>query len=198
MKKFLFIAAITAAFSMVMASEMNSQTKVQMKEARKQAKEMTKQGWTTDGTHSIEYCFLQYYSLEAENETVEGHATGFSNKKLAARYAMKDALTNYVIRNTAYIEGAGAELTGKLNGQELDNMVDGAISTFGASVDGKISQSFMLYKEENGMYDCTFYGYINKNTAEELRKEAIENATDDADMAKDFLNAVSEFVNESK
>ena len=89
----------------------------------------------------------QYYMLEAENELIEGRASGLINTKVAA-----------------------------------------ALRGFGGAVEGNIPISFVLFKEKNGKYDCIAYGYINKKKAEELRREALESAIDDSEIANDFNN----------
>ena len=170
-----------------------------MKEAKKQAKALAKEGWKTEGGHhTIEYYLAQYYMLEGENELVQGFASGFTNTKVAASQARKNAAQEYVNLNTAYFVGAGAEIQGKLSEETIDNVVDGALRGFGGAIEGNLSISFLLFKEVNGRYDCRAYGYVNKTKAEELRKQAMEKAIGDAEMAKSFYDEVSNMFNVEK
>lgn len=199
MKKITIFAVIAALLSGVLPQFACAQTKAQMKEAKKQAKSLAKEGWRTEGGHhTIEYYLVQYYMLEGENELVQGRSSGLANTKVASSQARINAAQEYVRLNTAYFVGAGAEMQGKIGEETIDNAVYGALSGFGGSIKGNLSISFLLYKENNGKYDCIAYGYVNKKKADELRKQAIESAIEDTETAKDFYDAVSNMVNVEK
>ena len=96
--------------TLVFTPSVYGQTKAQLKEAKKQAKALAKEGWHADGgVHSVEY-----YMLEAENELIEGRASGLINTKVAAAQ-------EYIRINTAYFVGAGAEMQGKMGEETIDN-----------------------------------------------------------------------------
>lgn len=190
------ITVITVFASAILPLSVCAQTKTQLKEAKKQAKSLVKEGWKTEGGHhTIEYYLAQYYMLEGENELVQGRSAGLANTKVAASQARINAAQEYVRLNTAYFVGAGAEMQGKMGEETIDNAVDGALRGFGGSIDGNLSISFVLFKENNGKYDCIAYGYINKKKAEELRRNALESAIGDTEVANDFYKAVSNMVN---
>lgn len=196
MKKILVIVAAVFAAFVLSAPVADAQTKLQKKEAKRAAKVLEKEGWKSDGgAHTIEYYLLQYYALEAENELVQGRSADVDgNTRVAADLAKQNAAQEYVRLNTSYFKGVGAETMGKMNGATIDDIENSAISQFEGAIDGKLSVSFLLFKETNGKISCIAYCYINKAKAEELRKEAIENATDDAERIGEHYESVKRTV----
>ena len=198
MKKFIIIIATFAAAFSLSATVAEGQSRQLVKEAKKTARALTKEGWKTDGgIHSIEYYLLRYYALEEENELIEGRASGISdnNTRVAANLATQNAAQEYVRLNTSYFKGAGADLMGKLKSETVDNVVNGTISRFEGGINGKLSVSFVLFRENGGQLNCIAYCYIDKKKAEDLRREAMEGAIDEAELANEFYDTVSRMVN---
>ena len=197
MKKTILFAA-AAVVALVCASNVEAQTKKQMKDAKKAAKELSKDGWKTDGGHkTIEALLLDYYALETENELVSGRSSGVKkNTKVARSLAKQNAAREYVQMNTAFFEGAGSELEGKLGGETMDDITNAVKTRFAGSVDGKLSVSFVLFKNEaDATISCIAYCCINRNVAEQMRQNAMRSALNDADNVKDHQAKIGEIIN---
>src|SRR5574344_1201121 len=186
MKKLLSIICMVSL--MMSSSLLFAQNKQQIKEAKKQSKELTKAGWKTEGgAHSIEYYFTQYYMLEGENVLSDGRASDQPSIKVANNAARRDALRKFVELQNTYFEGAGKELEGNLNQEGIDNLVTATRNYFSGNIQGEVIPYFSLYKEKaDGKYECIVYCYVNKKKAAQERKEAMQNAIEEAGLAEKF------------
>lgn len=197
MKKTIFFAAVASFFLFTVG--LSAQSKYLIKEAKKTAKQLEKDGYQTRGGHkSIEAYLVSYYMLEEENELLQGRSGGVrNNDKVAQSLAKQNALREYVQMNTSYFKGKGAELEGTLGGETINDITNAAVSKFGGFVDGKVSVSFVLFKTEaDGTTSAIAYCYVSKKSADEARKEAMQDAIEDVDMVKIHQDKVNEILND--
>lgn len=197
MKKTIFFAAVASFFLFTVG--LSAQSKYLIKEAKKTAKQLEKDGYQTRGGHkSIEAYLVSYYMLEEENELLQGRSSGVrNNDKVAQSLAKQNALREYVQMSTSYFKGKGAELEGTLGGETINDVTNAAVSKFGGFVDGKVSVSFVLFKTEaDGTTSAIAYCYLSKKSADEARKEAMQDAIEDVDMVKTHQDKVNEILND--
>lgn len=197
MKKTIFFAAVASFFLFTVG--LSAQSKYLIKEAKKTARQLEKDGYQTRGGHkSIEAYLVSYYMLEEENELLQGRSGGVrNNDKVAQSLAKQNALREYVQMSTSYFKGKGAELEGTLGGETINDVTNAAVSKFGGFVDGKVSVSFVLFKTEaDGTTSAIAYCYLSKKSADEARKEAMQDAIEDVDMVKTHQDKVNEILND--
>ena len=198
-KTLLFTAfAVVCAALTIAASEVSfAQSKAATKEAKKAAKELKKQGWYIDGNHSMEYCLAKFMELEEENETFIGRSSNYDNEKVAKNAARRDGVRESIELTSSQFRGIGDEMEGKLNNETLDNLVMASINKYEGKIEGKMRVSFVLFKKNpNNKYDAQVYMYLQKQVANEYKKEAMIDGLKETAIAETYINEIERIVNE--
>ncbi len=195
MKKIMILAAVILSF--MGGVEISAQSKQDIKEAKTQAKQLTKEGWTVEGIGTIQGELEKIQAKRANAEVLIGSAYGKKKATLAKAEARNNAINEYAEYQKSLVQGRVTSGMTDLGGEEAENFANGFERLVVHELNGEISiPALVLMKTVDGLTDVRCYYIIDNNAAEKARERAIKQAIDEAGLAQEYGNKISEFISD--
>lgn len=203
MKKFLVLmVALCLAIPTVCAVELTKkEQKTVEKLASKRAKEYAKDGWKTMGALPLEQALAKYYTA-----TEYGNCTGISGESTRTKSKNNGRLLAQSNAMNLFVASENSELKGRIIQDMKANGIDpdeGEFENFYAaferlaegSVQGELQEAYSLIREyPDGTFEIQTVYLIDKEAASKNRIRAIKNAMKESEMAQQYAEKVSEFI----
>lgn len=210
MKKFLMVAMalIVAMLSANAAPPSNSDANV-WKYAKKQAKQYEKEGWKIDGLLTMEESF--YYMRKKllndpeNNFQLTGRTDDMTGKlKIATTitgakdHAQLAASSLYAQQASLMLRGAIESEVGGGLGEAMDNFYSAYEGLLQKHIANILKAEFGLSRENktNNVMDYIAFYIINEEKASKARVQAMEEAVEVSEVAREHADKISKFVRE--
>lgn len=201
MKK-IFLAAMLCAFAMTSVAVYAQSTAKQLKSERKsvtaRVKELSAQGWQSLQSDGLATLITEHNAKKRNNPNlyeISGTANQVKTTNLGKAKSRNNAINEYA----EYCGGMlRARITSDLqdvNEVQADNMVSGYERILAQKIEGEVRPSYYIYKEVgNGKYDVRGFFLIDEDRLEKKQKEAIKEAAEEAKLAYDYGQGISDFI----
>lgn len=201
MKK-IFLAAMLCAFAMTNVTVYAQSTAKQLKSERKsvtaRVKELSAQGWQSLQSDGLATLITEHNAKKRNNPNlyeISGTANQVKTTNLGKAKSRNNAINEYA----EYCGGMlRARITSDLhdvNEVQADNMVSGYERILAQKIEGEVRPSYYIYKEVgNGKYDVRGFFLIDEDRLEKKQKEAIKEAAEEAKLAYDYGQGISDFI----
>lgn len=207
MKKFItmLLAGLALAAAPLTSSAQNPvASKDTKKEAKAAAKTLEKQGWTLEGSGTIEGAMTRHMAKIAEGweELIGSDVTGSSSPRKALSICQTDAITEFMkMKGEAVLKGRVTSDIESLDGVDTDALVDMAEQNFMSLLKGELGMPTIKLEKgsaANKDYMKRCYWAISPNRAEQLAAQAAQaaiNAQRNVENGAKHGEAVSDFIN---
>lgn len=187
-----------AVLSLVCTEGVQAQTKAELKAVKARARELAQEGWKVEGVGSLQSELTKIESKRSTAEVLSGTAYDCRKLTLAKAEARNNAITEYAEYAKSVVAGRITSGMSDLNEEEADNFVSGFERMVLREMDGEISMPalVLIRTNERGLYDCRCFYLIDSNAAEKTRKRAMTQALEEADIANEYGDRISEFIRE--
>ena len=201
MKKILAIAML-CAFTMTNAPVYGQSVKKQLKSERKAAqarvKELSAQGWQSLQSAGLATIISEHNAKMKNNPDLlefPGTAEGVKTTNIGKAKARNSAINDFA----EYCGGMlRARITSDLrdvSGEQADNLIAGYERILAQKIEKDLKPSYYIYKEtSSGMYDVRGFFFVDESVAARKSKEALKEAADEAKLAFDYANGISDFI----
>jgi len=200
MKKIVTII-VAALFIATTASFAQTQKEIKQveKDAKKEAKEKEKEGWKLLEPGSLE-TMAKAHLLKSEYGNMNV-IVGTANKKksinLGKTTARTNAINEYADEEKSIMKGKIKNNIVDLDENQAENLVAGFERRVVMEIEGQLQLSYTLYKQnKDDSYDVQTIYLVDKEAEAKAKKQAMESALEEADLASKYGEAISKFINE--
>lgn len=201
MKK-IFVAVMLCAFAMMNVTGYAQSTAKQLKSERKameaRVKELSAQGWQSLQSDGLATLISEHNAKKRNNPNLF-EISGTANQVKTTNLGKAESRNNAINEYAEYCGGMlRARITSDLHdvdGAQADNMVSGYERILAQKLEGEVRPSYYIYKEVgNGKYDVRGFFLIDEDRLERKQREAIKEAADEAKLAFDYGQGISDFI----
>lgn len=200
MKKIL-VAVMLCAFAMTSVAgyaQSAKQLKAERKAVATRVKELSAQGWQSLQSDGLATLISEHNAKKRNNPNLY-EISGTANQVKTTNLGKAESRNNAINEYAEYCGGMlRARITSDLHdvdGAQADNMVSGYERILAQKLNGELRPSYYIYKEVgNGKYDVRGFFLIDEERLERKQKEAIKEAADEAKVAYDYANGISDFI----
>lgn len=201
MKK-IFTAVMICAFAMtnvtVSAQSAAKQLKSERKAVEARVKELSAQGWQSLQSDGLATLISEHNAKKRNNPNlyeISGTANQVSTTNLGKAESRNNAINEYAEYCGGMLRARINSDLKDINGEQADNMVSGYERILAQKLEGEVRPSYYIYKEAgNGEYDVRGFFLIDEARVEKKQKEAIKEAANEAKIAYDYGQGISEFI----
>ena len=171
------------------------------KEYKSKLKEYKKDGWKLDATsRSFEVVLLQHYDkLQNGNCTqLVGTSSGCMRTNVCRQAAYNNAIVTYANLASSYIKGRTASDVATADSEtgELDRFYGAYERVLGTLINkGTLTESYSIYKEENGAKEYQIIVLVDEDKALDIRKKALDAALEESKLKQEYAKQISDFIN---
>ncbi len=193
MKTVMYVLAVVM-LSFVCNMDVQAQSK---KDVKTRTKQLIKEGWKVEGTTTIQAALARIEGQRGSKEILVGSSYGSKKMNLAKAKARNNAINEYAEYGKSMVKGRINTELADINEEEVDNLVEGFERMVVRELEGEISvPELVLYRGENGNYDVQCFYLVDETRAARVRANAMKKALEEADIAHEYGNKISNFVKE--
>jgi len=200
MKKIL-VAVMLCAFAMTnvtVYAQSAKQLKAERKAVAARVKELSAQGWQSLQSDGLATLISEHNAKKRNNPNLY-EISGTANQVKTTNLGKAESRNNAINEYAEYCGGMlRARITSDLRDvdeAQADNMISGYERILAQKLNGEVRPSYYIYKEVgNGKYDVRGFFLIDEERLERKHKEAIKEAADEAKVAYDYANGISDFI----
>lgn len=200
MKK-IFVAVMLCAFAMTGVTGYAQSTAKQLKSERKAAearvKELSAQGWQSLQSAGLATVISEHNAKLKNNPDLlefTGTAEGSKTTNIGKSKARNSAITDYAEYCGGMLRARITSDLHDIDGEQADNLVSGYERILAQKLDKDLRPSYYIYKEVNGKYDVRGFFLVDESVVARKSKEALKEAADEAKLAYDYANGISDFI----
>jgi len=181
-------------------AQSKSQIKSAEKTAKSKAKEFKKEGWKMEGSMPAEAALKNHYLklVEFGGKGIEyvGNAPSVKNLKLGGRQARSDIRTQYAEEMSAFVKGRINDGSRDINEDQAEVFIAAYETMLVKEIDGVLQPSYSIYKQrKDGLYEMRVYFILDEEKAGNARRKALRNAAENAKIAQEIADDMSDFIN---
>lgn len=199
MKKILSLLICVLMFSGSMYAQSKQEIKEAGKIAKTQAKQLSKEGWKLLESGTLE-SVLKAHALKKKSGDVEeivGTANRMRSINLGKTTARNNAMNEYAESAKSMIRGRIATDLRDIDENQVENLVSGYERMVLKEINGELKSAYTLYKEnKDGKYDLRGYFLVDQEAASKARKRAMQLALEESELAHEYGNEISNFIDE--
>lgn len=200
MKK-IFMAVMLCAFAMTSGTvyaQSAKQLKAERKAVEARVKELSAQGWQSLQSDGLTTLISEHNAKKRNNPNLY-EISGTANQVRTTNLGKAESRNNAINEYAEYCGGMlRARITSDLRDvdeAQADNMISGYERILAQKLNGEVRPSYYIYKEVgNGKYDVRGFFLIDEERLERKHEEAIKEAADEAKIAYDYANGISDFI----
>lgn len=199
MKKLIGLVML-CAFTMtnVYGQSIAKQLKSDKKAIQARVKELTADGWKSLQSDGLAKTVSDHNERKRNNPNLEellGTANQVKTLNLGKAQARNNAINEYAELCGGMLRARITSDLRNINEEQADNLVSGYERILTQKLNGEVRPSYYIYKENNGgKYDVRGIFFIDLTVLERKQKEAIKEAADDAKVAFDYGQGISDFI----
>lgn len=199
MKKLIGLVML-CAFTMtnVYGQSIAKQLKSDKKAVQARVKELTADGWKSLQSDGLAKTVSDHNERKRNNPNLEellGTANQVKTLNLGKAQARNNAINEYAELCGGMLRARITSDLRNINEEQADNLVSGYERILTQKLNGEVRPSYYIYKENNGgKYDVRGIFFIDLTVLERKQKEAIKEAADDAKVAFDYGQGISDFI----
>ena len=204
MKK-IFVVTMLCALAVTSATGYAQSTAKQLKAERKameaRVKELSAEGWKSLQSDGLALLISEHNAKRRNNPDlyeISGTANQVKTTNLGKAKSRNNAINEYAEYCSGMLRARIVSDLHDVDEAQADNMVSGYERILSQKLEGEVRPSYYIYKEVgNGKYDVRGFFLIDENRLAKKQKEAIKEAADQANMAFDYGNNISDFINQN-
>ncbi|MCM1031192.1 MAG: hypothetical protein NC410_07135 [Oscillibacter sp.] len=196
MKTVMYVLAVVM-LSLVCNMDVQAQSKKEVKQAKIRTKELMKEGWKVEGSSTLQNAIARVESQRGTKEILIGSTYGSKKLNLAKAKARNNAINEYAEYGKSMVKGRINTELQDISEEEADNFVEAFERMVVRELEGEISvPEVVLYRGESGNYDVQCFFLIDENRAAKMRANAMKKALEEANIAHEYGNKISNFIKE--
>ena len=195
MKKLLFIGLI--CLQLICGMPAQAQSKDEKKAIKKELKSLEKEGWKSSKSGGLSLAMSKHsqrLNSDPNLEELSGMAFDVKTPKIGEAKAREDAISQFVDYCGGMVRARITSDTRDVNGVEADNIVAGYERILSQAFQKELMPSYYRYREINGKYQVVGYFLFNLNSVQKSSDNALKEAMDEAGVAFDYGNSISDFI----
>ena len=201
MKK-LFVTAMLCVFAMSSVTIYAQSTAKQLKSDKKaiaaRVKELQAKGWQSLQSDGLATLIAEHNTKKRNNPNlyeISGTANQVKTTNLGKAESRNNAINEYAEYCSGMLRGRITSDLHDIDGAQADNLVSGYERILVKKLEGEVRPSYYIYKEVgNGKYDVRGFFLIDEGRLEKKQKEAIKEAADEAKLANEYGQSISDFI----
>lgn len=187
---------VLAVFMLSLVCSLDGQAQ-KKKDVKIRAKELVKEGWKVEGTGTLQTAIARIESQRGAKEVLIGSNYGSKKLNVAKAKARNNAINEYAEYGKSMVKGRINTELSDISEEEADNLVEGFERMVVRELEGEISvPELILYRGESGNYDVQCFYLIDEARAAKIRANAMKKAVEEANIAHEYGNKISNFVKE--
>lgn len=201
MKKTL-VMAMLAAFAMmnstVYAQSVAKQLKSPKKALEARVKELSKDNWKSLNSDGLAMAVSEHNNKRRNNPNlyeIVGTAEQVESTNIGKAQARNNAINEYAELCGGMLRARITSDVRNVNKAQADNLVSGYERILSKKLEGEVRPSYYVYKDlADGKYNVRGFFLIDEARIEKIQKEAIKEASEEANLAHDYGEGISDFV----
>lgn len=192
------LSAITMANVSVYGQSVAKQLKTEKKAMQARVKELSAQGWQSLQSAGLATIISEHNAKMKNNpDLIEfpGTAEEVKTTNIGKAKARNSAITDFAEYCGGMLRARITSDLRDIDGEQADNLIAGYERILAQKLEKDLKPSYYIYKETgNGKYDVRGFFLVDESVAAKKSKEALKEAADEAKLAFDYANGISDFI----
>ena len=192
------LSVFTLSIGTVDGQSISKQLKSDQKAIQARVKELSAEGWMSLQSDGLATIISDHKAKIRNNPNlyeISGTATQVKTTNLGKAQSRNNAINEYAEYCGGMLRARIASDLHNIDEAQADNMVSGYERILSQKLNGEVRPSYYIYKEVgNGKYDVRGFFLIDEARLEKKQKEAIQEAAEEAKVAFDYGEGISNFI----
>lgn len=163
-------------------------------------KALKNEGWQIDGdSRTLDVALLDHYTklMEDGKSEIVGETAKSRSGSIGKQRCIWDAQTKQASLMSGEISGRVGSIIEADDESESEKFVEAFQKNIKADVSKLLQPSFTIKKVNGSGYTYQMFFIVDKDAAASVRKHALEESLKTAQLSKEVMNKISEFINEA-
>ncbi|MDE6257445.1 MAG: hypothetical protein K2M53_03570 [Muribaculaceae bacterium] len=198
---FITLCLIIISGSAVYGQSIGKQLKNEKKAIEARVKEIQKEGWKDMGNDGLAIEISRHFAKKSANPNLlelAGDSKPSTTKNLGKAAIITAVINEYAQYCGGMVKGRITSDLRDVNEEQADNMVAAYERILVKELKNEIKPSYFLVKETSGPKPYIVRGIflVDEDAVERASQRALKEAAEDAGIAYDYANKISDFINE--